>query len=234
MSYCVHCGVELDPSLKKCPLCNTPVLDPHVMPYYEAASPYPTKRGQVEPVKRKDLAILVSILLISCAVTCGFLNLLVFDKNAWSLLVIGLCLLLWIICIPFLIYRKTAPWLAILFDALGIAGYLFIISRLTHSSDWFWLLGLPITGLAALLLELSMLLGKKLSHSFLSVALYLFTDIALFCIGVELLCRNYIGQELKLVWSAVVLTVCVVFIIALSTTLFIPRLREAARRRLHF
>ena len=28
MSYCVHCGVELDPSLKKCPLCNTPVLDP--------------------------------------------------------------------------------------------------------------------------------------------------------------------------------------------------------------
>ena len=29
MSYCVNCGVKLDPSLKYCPLCNTPVINPH-------------------------------------------------------------------------------------------------------------------------------------------------------------------------------------------------------------
>ena len=25
MSYCVHCGVELDPTASFCPLCHTPV-----------------------------------------------------------------------------------------------------------------------------------------------------------------------------------------------------------------
>ena len=28
MPYCVHCGVELDPSVHRCPLCGTAVLDP--------------------------------------------------------------------------------------------------------------------------------------------------------------------------------------------------------------
>lgn len=28
MSYCVNCGVELEASLKECPLCNTPVINP--------------------------------------------------------------------------------------------------------------------------------------------------------------------------------------------------------------
>lgn len=27
MSYCVNCGVELDPSAGICPLCHTPVVN---------------------------------------------------------------------------------------------------------------------------------------------------------------------------------------------------------------
>ena len=29
MSYCVNCGVKLAKSEKKCPLCNTPVINPN-------------------------------------------------------------------------------------------------------------------------------------------------------------------------------------------------------------
>ena len=29
MSYCVNCGVELEKSIRKCPLCNTPVINPN-------------------------------------------------------------------------------------------------------------------------------------------------------------------------------------------------------------
>ena len=28
MSYCVNCGVELDPTARTCPLCQTPVVNP--------------------------------------------------------------------------------------------------------------------------------------------------------------------------------------------------------------
>ena len=31
MSYCVHCGVELDEQAKRCPLCGTPVVDPSAL-----------------------------------------------------------------------------------------------------------------------------------------------------------------------------------------------------------
>ena len=55
MSYCVNCGVELEASLKECPLCHTPVINPNQIGQPTPPSPYPMNKGQVEVVKRKDL-----------------------------------------------------------------------------------------------------------------------------------------------------------------------------------
>ena len=41
MSYCVECGVELARDLKKCPLCDTPVLNPRQPAPEAAENPYP-------------------------------------------------------------------------------------------------------------------------------------------------------------------------------------------------
>lgn len=234
MSYCVHCGVELDPSIKKCPLCSTPVLDPNNIPYFETSSPYPAIKGKVEPARRKDAAIFVSILLLTISITCGLLNWLVFQKNFWSLLVIGLCLVVWVICIPFIFYRELSPCLAVLLDGLAVSFYLYLISLLTGSADWLYYLGLPIAAMFTFLLEVFMLLALKISHSFFAVTLYVFSMIPLSSIGIELLCRNFLEDPLRITWSAIVLTVCVVFIIAIVTILLLPRVREEARRRLHF
>lgn len=234
MSYCVHCGVELDPSLRKCPLCNTIVLDPNNLPTLEAASPYPSNRGKVEPVSKKDAAIFVSILLSTIGITCGLLNWLVFPAAPWSLLVIGFCLILWVICLPFLFYQNLSPYLAVLADGLAVCFYLYLISRLTGSVVWLLYLGLPIAGLCTLLLEAFILLTRRVSHSFFSVTLYIFSMISLLCIGIELLCRNFLEAPLRITWSAIVLTVCATFITAIVTILSLPRVREEARRRLHF
>lgn len=234
MSYCVHCGVELDPSLKKCPLCNTPVLDPGNIPYFEATSPYPDRRGKVEPARRKDAAIFVSVLLSTISITCGLLNWLVFPRTLWSLLVIGFCLILWVICIPFIFCRKLSPYLAVLFDGLAVSFYLYLISRLTGSADWLFYLGLPITAMFTFLPEIFMLLILRVNRSFFAVTLYIFSMIPLSCIGIELLCRNFLESPLRITWSAIVLTVCIVFIIAIVTIMLLPRVREEARRRLHF
>ncbi len=234
MSYCVHCGVELEPSLKKCPLCNTPVLDPNNIPCFETSSPYPDRRGKVEPARRKDAAIFVSVLLLTISITCGLLNQLVFSRNLWSLLVIGFCLIIWVICIPFIFYRKLSPFLAVLLDGMAVSFYLYLISRLTGSADWLYYLGLPITAMFTLLFEVFLLFLLKVNRSFFSVTLYIFSLISFSCIGIELLCRNFLASPMRLTWSAIVLTVCVVFIIAIVTILLLPRVREEARRRLHF
>lgn len=234
MSYCVNCGVELESSLQACPLCNTPVINPNERNRELSSSPYPVNKGQVETVKRKDLGILLSVVLTAASITCLLLNLLVFHTSLWSLLVIGICICLFVFTFPAVFYSKTPLYISLLADGLAIAVYLFLISRLTSSDVWFWQLGLPIAILLTGMMEIYTLLAKVFPFTILSGALYLFIEIPAFCVSLELLIRHLINLPYAITWSAVVLTVCVIIDIALITILAKKRLRNEVRRRLHF
>ena len=56
MSYCVNCGVELNPGARECPLCRTPVVNPSCP--VDAAEPgfFPVRREEVAPVSRREAA----------------------------------------------------------------------------------------------------------------------------------------------------------------------------------
>ena len=101
MSYCVNCGVELDASAKECALCNTPVLNPKELEKMKRAPyPFPQEKEQVEVVKRRDWGRVLSAFVLATSITCGLLNWLVFWGNLWSLAVIGMCGIIWVIMIP--------------------------------------------------------------------------------------------------------------------------------------
>ena len=235
MSYCVNCGVELEPSLKKCPLCNTPVINPNELQKIgEAVSPYPIKTGQVDVVKRKDLALLTCVVLIATSLCCLLLNLFVFSKSPWSLFIIGACLLLFVLVLPVVIYTKLPIYLSLALDGAAIAFYLYMITFNTKSDSWFTYLALPIVILVTILVEIFALLLHMFPVAFLTTALYFFIETALLCVGLELLIEHYLQTPLRLVWSAIVLTICGVISVALLTILSRRRLREAVRRRLHF
>ncbi len=235
MSYCVNCGVELDASARECPLCNTPVINPKELEKMAMAQrPFPTEQGQVETVKRKDLGILVSMVVLATAVTCGILNALTFQESLWSLAVIGACIILWVIMIPAVIYTKQPVYVSLLYDGGAVALYLFMLSYLTGTRDWLWGLGLPITVLITVLAEAFTVCVRKLPRSFLTVSLYIFTAVGLLCMGLEILIDRFVGGNIALSWSAVVLTVCGILDIAVITMLSRRRLRNAVRRRLHF
>lgn len=150
MSYCVNCGVKLDPSLKYCPLCNTPVINPHDLSKMQPISPFPKEKGQVEVVRRKDLAILLSVSLTAAGLCSLLLNLLVFRQHLWSLYVIGACVLIWVMSIPAVIYTKLPIYLSLLFDGLAVMLYQFLIGFNTTDHSWFFGLSLPITALCTL------------------------------------------------------------------------------------
>ena len=234
MSYCVNCGVELDASMETCPLCNTPVLNPNEIPYTKSKTPFPVEKGQVEEVKRKDLGILFTILLITIALTCGLLNFLVYDASRWSLLVIGVCMILWVFCVPLIIYRKMNVYGALLLDGLAVILYLYMISVVTPSEDWYWGLALPITVLVTICFEILALCVRKIPRSFLTNLLFFFVFVAVICVGIELLINRFLNNSLRPTWSAVVLTVCVIITILLITMISQKRIRNAVRRRLHF
>ena len=226
MSYCVNCGVELDPSLKSCPLCHTPVINPSQLQTAPAPSPYSLKKGQVDVVKKKDLALLLVIVLGATALSCL--------DGPWSLFIIGACLLLFVMAIPAVIYTKLPIYVSLLFDGIAVGIYLYLITFNTKSSDWFTGLALPILVLITILVEIFALLLRSFRISFLTTALYFFAEAALLCVGIELLIQHFSGIPPHPVWSAVVLTVCSVIVVTLITLLSRRRLRDAVRRRLHF
>lgn len=234
MSYCVNCGVELDQTAKHCPLCNTPVLNPRELVPKEGRTPFPKDKGSVEVVKRKDLGILITTLALATAITCGLLNLLVFSANLWSLAVIGVCVILWVILEPVVIYTKQPIYLSLLYDGLAVSAYLYMLTFMVERNDWFFGLGLPIVAFVTLIAEIMAVCIRKLPRSFLTISLYLITAIALVCVGLEILIDRYLSGNIALSWSAVVLTVCAIVDIAIITLLSRRRLRNAVRRRLHF
>ena len=234
MSYCVNCGVELEASLQQCPLCHTPVINPRELNKETPASPYPTDMGQVEVVKRKDLGILISVVLSATGITCLLLNLLVFNGSLWSLLVIGSCLCLFVFSFPAIFYSKTPIYLSLLADGVSVAVYLYLITFLTDSDRWFWQVGFPIVALLTLAAEIFPLLSSFIHLTMLSSALCIFLEIPAFCVTLELLIRRILERPYRITWSAVVLTVCLIIDIALVTILAKKRLRNEVRRRLHF
>lgn len=234
MSYCVNCGVKLEASLKTCPLCNTPVINPNHPEPESESGPYPVSRGQVEVVKRKDLGILLSVVLSATSITCLLLNLLVFKSTHWSVLVIGICICLFFFAFPAVIYTKTPIYLSLLADGVAVGIYLYLITYMTASPRWFWRLALPIVITVTLLIEMFTVLSRKLPFNILSASLYLFIEAPLLCVALELLIRRFLQSPLRITWSAVVLTVCAIIDIALITIISKKRLRNEVRRRLHF
>lgn len=234
MSYCVNCGVELEQSLPECPLCNTPVMNPKELYDAKRNSPYSNDRGQVDVVKRRDFGLLIAIVLSATALSCLLLNLFVFTGSMWSLFIIGVCMVFFVLSIPAFFYSKLPIYISLMFDGVAVGVYLYMISFNTSTNRWFFSLALPIVVLVTILVEIFALLLQILPVSFITTALYFFAEAAVFCIGLELLIDRYLGRPLMLFWSAVVLTVCSVIAVMLITVLSKRRLREAVRRRLHF
>lgn len=234
MSYCVNCGVELDATAKNCALCNTPVYNPKEIVREDLRTPYPTEKGEVEVVKRKDWAILLTTVVLATTITCAMLNFLVFQGTMWSLAVIGVCVIVWVIMIPVVIYTGQTIYISLLYDGIAVGVYLYMLAHMVDSFDWFWQLGLPVVVFVTVLAETLTFAIRKLPRSFLTMALYWVTTIGILCVGLELLIDGFLDQGYVLRWSAIVLTVCVIIDIAIITMLSLKRLRAAVRRRLHF
>ena len=93
MSYCVNCGVELDPGAQACPLCGTPAWhpDPSAPPYF------PTNRAAVQPASKREAAILLTAMLVSVSLPMALRRIPVFLRLTADVAAIGIYV--WLISI---------------------------------------------------------------------------------------------------------------------------------------
>lgn len=232
MSYCVNCGVELHATCSECPLCRTVVQNPGQPVDRDSPTPFPGRKGDVAPVQKSDVTILISIVLAVTAGVCGLLNLMVFRGNSWSLYVIGGCALLWVFCLP-VFSGRISPYLSLLLDGAGISMYFGIVAWLHPGNGWYLRLAFPLTVLATALVLLFAAFVRQIHASVLTRAALVLGETAVFTVTVELLIDLYWQAALQITWSAIVLTCCVIIDAALITIIRRTRLREEVRRRMH-
>ena len=229
MSYCVNCGVELDPSAKTCPLCGTPAWHPEL----DAPPYFPANSAAVQPASRREAAILLTAMLVSVSLCCGLLNLFLPTDRPWSLYVIGAAAMLWLWLVPPLLARGMHLLLRLLLDVAAVALYVYLISVDLNGRDWYLGLAAPIILWGGAILLLLGLVLRVYRRSALTTMTILIGSIGVFVFGMEFFVDRWLHQLWSPSWSLVVLTICIGMVIPLIIIRRVPALREEARRRFH-
>lgn len=156
MSYCVNCGVELAESTVKCPLCDTPVINPNVINMGKTDPPFPERIELPKATKNRYSAIIISIIMLIPNIVCVLTNLMLAPQTPWSIYVVSSSAMAWFLLVfPFLM-KKKRQYLTILVDTIATAAYIFIFYYYNSAqTGWFWKLAVPldvgIFGIIALL-----------------------------------------------------------------------------------
>ena len=223
--YCVNCGVELNPGAERCPLCGTPAWkpDPAEPPYFA------TKPPEIPAVENYSLAILLSSMLLSVALCCGLLNLILLPGRFWSYYVIGAAVMLWVWFVLPMVFRKLPVVIRLTLDVAIVGVYIWLISIDLNGGAWFRGLVVPILIWACVLVFLLCLLSRN--RSILTKISLCIGAVALLVIGIEYAIEYYLFGAAHLTWSLVVATICIALIIPLRVIRHVPALREEVRRR---
>ena len=199
MSYCVHCGVKLNPAEKRCPLCDTPVYDPHGNG--RSSSNYLPDHMDVFPQKRihwqfVSRIVLWIIAVIACVVT--LCDLLTTGGISWSCFVNAGCLFVaGFAAIP----AVRRAFFKIMTPFIGTAAALFLIAEGTQGLRWFLYLALPAVAITAGYTAVSVWLARrKKLRLFYRIAVCLLLLI-LSLVIIECVTDLYLDNTIHIFWS---------------------------------
>ena len=147
--YCVKCGVRLDDSLDRCPLCGTPVWRP------EEAQDQDRAFSSIFPEKHRNERLTAVAFLTAVALLAAFITLRIclriYGGIGWSgYAMLGIALFYVIAILP-LWFRRPNPMIFLPVDHAAVAGFLLYASW-ASGGHWFLSFGLPVTAMSCLLL----------------------------------------------------------------------------------
>ncbi|MBR4309084.1 MAG: hypothetical protein IKT58_05770 [Oscillospiraceae bacterium] len=142
--YCVKCGVKLEDTEARCPLCNTLVSHPELK-QAPAEALYPKDKKPTPVSARKAICRVILVLFIIPLIAGFSSDLQANGKLDWFGYVAGALFLVYVIFALPLWFRKANPviFMPCSFVALGL--YLLYINYASGGS-WYLHFALPITG----------------------------------------------------------------------------------------
>lgn len=202
MSYCVHCGVELAPSERDCPLCHTLVQNPQCDWKKPETLPYPeTIDVKDTRIDRRYARSLVAVILITIALVALLLDLFSGGGLSWSPYVIGSMVLIYTVIVVPMLFKFSRPYAYISLDFLALGAFLLMTALLTGGLSWYIGLFIPLFVLSALLLLGCVLALRRKEWPLLYRMATACLLLGLFLLGLEALTRRYWELPFGFVWS---------------------------------
>lgn len=233
MSYCVNCGVELAPSERACPLCDTPVLNP-ASPWTEPPQmPYPHRVERImRRIDRRYGAALCSLVLLIPAMITLLVDLLANGQLNWSPYVIGALLIVFVFALVPWYFDRPRYLLYIALDAAAVLLYLAYISAKTANFAWFFPLGAPLTLIVAALAAGCVVSLRARGISGLYRPAAMLCCVAIACVLVELCIDLYFCGSFRPIWSPLAAAPMLVLAAMLLLIEKKQSLKDKIRRRL--
>ena len=181
--YCINCGVKLDDSLDKCPLCNTVVPIPN--PNAEEKL-YPVNKRPKLKAKSKALSGSLLIILFIPLLLTFFSDIHDNKRLDWFGLVAGAIFVAYILLALPIWFRNPNPVIFIPCDFAAALPYLFYINW-KFGGQWFWSFALPSIGTLALIISALITLLHYLRRGRLFIVGGFFIAVGLFILFLEFL-----------------------------------------------
>ncbi len=202
MAYCVKCGVKLEDSEKKCPLCNTVVYHPDIKIPDDAVQPYPEEHIILLREMNNKYKIIIATICIFIPAFLTFICDYKINSGQilWADIVFSsVCFLYCLIFIPLIFPKKdTLLYLGIDFTAL-----LVFVWYLSYTTDgkWFFPFAMPLI-ISAILITFSAILIKRfVNKSYLFVFAIVFILTGADCVLIEFLINKVFFEKTDFIWS---------------------------------
>jgi len=227
MSYCVNCGVKLKNSEKKCPLCNTIVINPNKENVYEPA--YSNVIEKFNSINLSYLVKLIMIILFILALVTVVCNIIISKKISWSIYVVSS--IIYVSSHLSFLIRKSI-FIPLTIELISLELLLFIIAYLNNGMHWYLYLVFPFILVLWVYIILCTYFVKKRKKSLLrnlSIC-FLFSCVALIVIegGIDLFNNDII----KLKWSLYASLPIIIISIIMFIISFNKKLLDEIKQRI--
>ena len=196
--YCIKCGVKLSDNQKQCPLCETVVFHPEIMPSGEPL--YPAQQHPAPQVKSQAALVIITTLFLLPLLITALCDWQISGAITWSGYVVGalgvsyVCLVL-----PYWFHRPNP----VIFVPCGFAsvGLFLLYISLATGGGWFLSFAFPVTGAVGLIVTAVVALLRYVGKG----ALYIFggalVTLGAFMPVMEFLMNLTFGLPQRLLWS---------------------------------
>lgn len=235
MSYCVNCGVELEKSQKRCPLCGTPVINPNESTENKTVPPYPTDNVVTAVRKMRHMtALLISIILLVPLILCPLCNFIISKSITWSIYSIMSVILGWFYIVPPILLKNNVILKCAWIDYFSTGVFLYGLNTIiTPDKDWFSQIVLPLLSyLMAVILVYAVLVRsfniKKITYVELG-----FVFAAVMGILTEYVINSYGNIEESFIWSLPAAISCLGVALLLLVISKITGIRDIIKKFMH-